>query len=631
MSLAIRENPAATHREPLCAGAVPKIIAPAGLTLCIVAFALTQHGYARIANDAVLYAFAALARLHPRSLGHDLYLTVGVQDRFTVFSPLVAEVIRVLGVQRAASLVTLVSEFGFFGCGWLLARRLMPERLAILSMALLVMLPTTYGQGHIFTYVEPFMTPRVPAEALVLAGLLAFVCRRVIIGSLCMAGATVLHPIMAAAGLAFLFIWIVAIPRPRLALTISLGALAALAATAAWAPFGPISKFDAAWFEFLYYGGKYLFPSQWGLHAWAHASVPLAVLLVGLIVASQGRTRSMCLCALAVGLGGLVLSLVGADLLHIVVIAQAQPWRWLWLTNALAVILTPLIFQDCWQRRDAGRAAAVLIVAAWVCIDESYVPIIGVLAILIAATAPHITQRRQARLLLIGAYSILVFSLVALVQYILGVSQALARVPPNPELFNSTYLLQLRRLLPWQAGGILPAGLFLAAWRAGMHRRSLVSALSVLMLGIGLCSAVAPYAWQSWYGWAIAQIPQRTYEEFAPWRRAVPRSAQVIWGSRAFPTWFLLHRPSYLSHDQMSASVFSERLTRDLTHRAQVIRSVEESTDEPRKVVARTCRSSPMLGFYVSQVDAGPTPYPILENPRGHGYLRLYRCANYRE
>lgn len=631
MSFVIREALSAARRPAMQAESHPGVSASVGLVLCILAFSMTQHGYARIANDAVLYAFAALARLYPHSLGHDVYLTVGIQDRFTVFSPLVAPVIRVLGLARAASVITLVSQLGFFTCGWLLARRLMPPSLALVSVALLVMLPSTYGQGHIFTYIEPFMTPRVAAEALVLVGLIAVLGRRILLASLCMAAATTLHPILASAGIAFLFVWYLALPRPKLAIALAIGGFALLAATAVLFPFSPISQFDASWFAFLYQGSHYLFPSRWSFLAWAHACVPFTVLSIGAIRARGGLTRSVCLTAILIGVGGLALSLLGADLLHIVVIAQAQPWRWLWLTNALSVIMTPLVFRECWQEGDASRAAAVLIGAAWICVDEPYVPLMGLLAVLIASSAHRVRQPRQARLLLVGAFAILAFGFVALVQYVLGVGKALSLISPNPTLFSSPYLLDLRKFLPWQAGGIIPACIFLSLWWLATHRRGIRSSFLVLALGVAISGATAQYAWNSWDRWAIAQIPGPLYAKFAPWRHAIPDDAQVLWGQRAFPVWFLLHRASYLSHDQMSAAVFSERLTRELNQRGRAVYSIRKYTQDPRQVVALTCRNSPALGFYVSQVNAGPTPYPSIENPRGAGNLYLYRCADYRE
>jgi hypothetical protein len=53
---------------------------------CVIAWALS-HGYRGLFHDAGLYTLQALARLTATSLGHDLFLRFGSQDRYTIFSP----------------------------------------------------------------------------------------------------------------------------------------------------------------------------------------------------------------------------------------------------------------------------------------------------------------------------------------------------------------------------------------------------------------------------------------------------------------------------------------------------------------------------------------------------------------
>jgi len=196
----------ASHSDiPDTAAVTMSRVALAGLTLCLIGFWLLQHPYGGLIQDSVLYAMGAFARLQPGSLGHDIYFSAGSQDRYTIFSPLVAGVIRLVGVGRAAALATAVSQAALYLAGWVLARRLMSARLAILSVALLVLLPSLSGSKHIFWYTEDIMTPRVPAEALVLAGLACVLGRRYLAAALCFGGAMLLHPLMGAAGLVMLY------------------------------------------------------------------------------------------------------------------------------------------------------------------------------------------------------------------------------------------------------------------------------------------------------------------------------------------------------------------------------------------------------------------------------------------
>ena len=605
-------------------------IAMLGLVLCIAAFWMIQHPYERIVHDSILYCFSALARLYPQSLGRDIYLTVGVQDRFTVFSPIAASVIRAFGLERGASLITFLAQIAFYICGWLLARRFMSATYAILALALLVMLPPIYGDRHIFSYAEGFMTPRLPSEVFVLCALTAWLGRQHVLGALCLTAAVLLHPIMAEAGFVLLFMLLVGLPKPRIALAIVGGSMIAIAAVAYMTPFGPIAIFDAGWFHLLYSRGGYLFPSRWGLVDWAHASIPLSVLAAGWCSTEEPRVRSVCAAALLTGLAGLVISLIGSDLLRIVVITQAQPWRWLWLCNALAVLVTPLVLRGCWRGQGVSRSAAVLLAAAWVCIDEPYAPAIGIFAILLAGFGGHVLDRRSAKAILFGACAVLVLGFLALAQFVYGVVKDVALIPPDNVLYDSRYLLELRVLKPWQAGGVVPALIFLAGWWTATHRKDMPSALAVLTLGMGLCGAFGQFSWNAWINWPRAQIPKALYAEFAPWRQAIPQSATVLWGDFSFPTWYLLHRASYWSRDQMAASVFSEPLARELARREYVILGLERATSKPRRALSRICRNDPVLGYIVSPVNAGPTPYPQLSDVGGKGFVRLYRCADFK-
>jgi len=393
-------------------------------------------------------------------------------------------------------------------------------------------------------------------------------------------------------------------------------------------PFGPVARFDHGWFHLMYSRTEYLFPSRWRLTDWAHASVPLATLAVGAVAGTEPLMRKMCASALVLGLCGLAISLAGADLLQIVIVAQAQPWRWLWLTNAMAVILIPLIFRDCWRAGDAARAGALLLAAAWVCIDEKFVLLIVPIAIAVAAFAGRVSNPRIARLMLGAATIVLIIGLLVLVGFVRDVQRDLASIAPDRAVFTSRYLLALRHWKVWQAGGIAPFAVFLGAWWVAVRKRSLCSALAVLVLGVALCAAFAEFAWNSW---TRADISANQYQAFAPWRRAIPPSAQVLWvGGSAYPTWFVLERPSYWSRTQMAASVFSEKMARALALREYVLTGLQV-TNDPAADLVRLCRANPPLAFLVNPADMGPTPYPVvvIRQP-DRVRLRLYRCADYR-
>ena len=157
--------------------------------------------------------------------------------------------------------------------------------------------------------------------------------------------------------------------------------------------------------------------------------------------------------------------------------------------------------------------------------------------------------------------------------------------------------------------------------------RRLGSLLAVLALGTTLSLACVHFAWNAW---TRIDYPERLYTEFAPWRAAIPPTAEVLWLGSAFPVWYLLERPSYWSNTQMSASVYSEEMARALARRELILNS-QHTAGDPHADLVGICKNNSALAFFVGPVDMGPTAFPPVEvNKNGFDTVRLYRCADYR-
>ena len=166
-----------------------------------------NHAYNGIFHDARLYLLQAIARSHPDSLTHDLFLSFGSQDRYTLFSGPYAAFIALAGIPLAAALGTALSQCALVLSGWVLARALMADRLALVGIVGFVALPGFYGPGHVFSVIEGFLTPRMLAEALVLLSLAALLKARYATGSVALIMAALVHPIIAAAGVICVTSW----------------------------------------------------------------------------------------------------------------------------------------------------------------------------------------------------------------------------------------------------------------------------------------------------------------------------------------------------------------------------------------------------------------------------------------
>ncbi len=613
----------------------------AALSLLVVAAWMLQHPYAGLIHDAQIYTLLALARLHPQHLSHDIYLRFGSQDSFTAFSALFAEAIRWFDLDPAAAVLTLASQIAFFGCAYLLLRRLMPARLALLGVGLLAVLPTDYGAFDIFHTTENFLTPRLAAEALVLAALAAGAASRHVLGGACLLLAMALHPIIASAGIALALCAFVAIPRPRLALVLfGCGLLVSLPLVAAGhlALFG---RLDPVWFQVVRENSTFLFPSEWPLRDWSRASVPLAVLASGYLTSRDDRVRRLCAASLVMTAAGLLLTLVYGDLLRVIIAADAQMWRWLWLTTVLAIGLAPAIARDCWNHKPGMRAVPIALAAAYLVRSRPEALLLSLGAVACAALADRSKNARAARLLLIGSSLAFVASLAAYLFFSFSYHEL-----NTPSGSTDSVIVQVVR--EHTRDGIACAAVLVIVWNLSERLASVRAAAVLWATAVLACAAVGPVTLRSWTHF---HYTRRFAAQFAQWRRQIPPQAEVMWSEVPVGTWYLLDRPSYYSAAQVPGPTFSRIKALEIERREQVIHKALEagssakvapskSDEEALLVYADRARpeqlavmcEDPALAYVVTWSDLGATPFePIAPDPeKPRNRLHLYGCGGFR-
>lgn len=628
----------------------------AAIIFTTVVIWMLQHPYEGLEyNDASLYSFFSLARLHPASVGTDVLVRFGSQDSFTLFGPIYAAAIRFLGLEPAASLLAFCGQLLLFTAAWRLARQLLPTQQALLAVGLLVALPADYGAQHFFRYVESFLTPRPFAEAAVLAALAANLAGRNILATVCLLGAAVLHPIMAVAGFVMLGCLRFAIPRPRLAVSVTAAAALAALLPTLIVPAGAFAPFDAEWLGLFSSGVSYLFLGEWSPEDWAYLAVPVALLAMGAITSTTDRVRNLCLAALLTAACSLAVNAIYVDLLHSVIFTQMQPWRWLWLVQCLAVLLLPQIVRDCWQMRPAGGAGLVLLAASWVLsrsISDPYVASGCVALAGIAVFVIHGIRNAQLnRPLMLGAALLLLgtigYNLVFKVLYI----------PLNPLTTGDSRLIDPQTVHVWGSDGILYAITLVGVWWVAarpLHR------FGPILLGAGaaaLACILTPYAWHSWNNFPF---PPSLYAQFAGWRALLPLDAQGIFPRTPIGDWYLLERASYYSPHQGAGDIFSRAKAVEIHRRGRLVTTVDDqSHNRPvaSPLPARTltsahnesipetpdlneigltllCEQDPAFDFYVAQTRLGlpATGGVIIPNPnKPANQFHLYRCADIRK
>ncbi len=523
------------------------------LLLCVLTWALS-HPYRGLIHDAGLYTLQAMSRLHPGTLSGDAFLRFGSQDAFTIFSPLYAWAIQVFGVEPAAALLTFGSQLALFTSAWLLARSVSTARMTMLGLCILVAIPGYYGADRVFTCIEAFLTPRMLAEALVLAGLACLLRERPVLATALMLLAALFHPIIATAGCAALLCATVAIPYPRTACILVAGGLALAALVS--------GSIDAEWLALIKLRSPYLFLGNWQLQDWAPCTVALATLIAGQGSCLEGPTQKLCRVVLITTLGGIALTAIACDALHLLLLTQLQPWRCLWLGTAVAALMLPLILMRSWQSGLPGRTRCALLLAAWLFASNEFA--LEVL-VLLAFTSAISTRLAPAHFRWVYRGALLMLA-VALTW----------RVAVNLEFSDAYYLdpgvpLWIRRTMSFVHDGSVPASIAAAAVWLGTAPAS--RGKRVLLAGAALAVAIAALylAPLTWRAWSYQEFSPRLVTQYAPLRAALPAHAEIFVPQGPLAAWLLLDRQSYLSVTQTSGLVFSRAASFEFQRRAMAL------------------------------------------------------------
>jgi len=593
--------------------------------LCTGTWALS-HRYLGIFHDANIYTLQALSHLSG-SLRQDVFLKYGSQDRFTLFSPIYARAIQALGVEPAAALLTGLSQAALIAGAFALARALMPSYFALFGVATLIALPGDYGADRIFTCIEPFLTPRMLAEALTLGGIAAALTSRRLVAGLLILLAALLHPVMAAAGIATLFCLEVVPRHPRMAAALCLAGVALITLLTLINPIGSLVQFDPQWLALIESRSPSLFLANWGLDDWSRAAVPLATLALGSDVLRNDKARTLSRATLIAVLGGFALTGIACDLLHLVLFTQLQPWRWGWLGTVVAAVLLPTLLGTLWVRDSAGRSSALSLIAAWIFASNPY----AIAAATAAVAVPALLQRlkpNEVRWVLWGACALLAIAVVW-------------RVASNLQFTDAHYLdlrtpLWIRRSMSFVHDGTAPLALMALVWWLGRSPHGRPGIVILCLLTAAGCCALLP---QTWAAWTTRDYPPQRIADFGAMRAIIPAGTAVFWPESPVATWLLLDRPSYLSGMQTVGMVFSrdsalelQRRTRRLAATIAPAAFLDFNSAGPGLELSPTqleqaCASG-AFEFMVTATDLGEEPLAAVQSAAAPTAkkIRLYRC-----
>jgi hypothetical protein len=511
---------------------------------------LLSRPFPGVHHDGRLYVGDALAKLDPGGVGRDLIFVHDGQFGFSLYTPLLARLIAVLGVSGATLAIVVVTLLLWFAALALLVERLLVDRPPAerwIALVFAAILPPLYGAMNVIGFGEPYATPRGLAEAAGLLGMASYLSgRRILALIACLLG-MLFHPIMGLCAAAAIGLAICLEDRRWLwAGLVALGV--AVIAGLLRLPLADriVTVMDPAWRAIVETRSPILFPSLWSAETWGRLTVQAGTLAAAASLLT-GAPRRLALGALAAGLAGVGASALLADHLSLLLFLQAQTWRTLQPMAVLATIGLALVCVEAPKKGAMGLIGLAFLGMAWMIRGIGDLGLLAApvgLAFLLLGDRARLSRPRLYGAVAVGVLGAALVGYGALRSYALR--ETLARLPEAwPFSQGLVWASDLPALL---IAGVL--GLWMArSWKA--PRRS------VRFGGLLLVGLLATLLWDD----RSAYIRQRDMGRDPVLVSLMSaRPGDVLWLAGDVEPWIVAGRPSWISKVQSAGVVFSRPL-----------------------------------------------------------------------
>ncbi len=529
--------------------------APAGPAfLFIVALCFFASPYGGIEGDALIYMARAVADLDPAGVGRDIMFTDDGQAGFTVFRIIAARLTAVVGLRATAESLAVINVLAWCGAVAAFSGLFVEGRARGLLVLCAGLLPSFYACFPVWEARDFVATPRPLSEACVLLALAALGSGRGLPAALLLAAAASLHPIMALPGLAVTLLLLGLRDRRWFALAGVVLVGAVIAAALGTPVFARLAVLvDAEWLAMLRARSPYLFLSQWSPQTLAPLSVQVVTIVIGAGLC-RGFARAALLAVLAVAAVGVAVAWVFGDLVPVLLVVQAQPWRALWLVSAAAMPMAGFCVLHLIRRGSLGRIAAACLALAWLSFDAvPATPLAAGLALGLARAAGS-----QRPVLSRGLEPAILALLAALAAFAKGQKlYAVATFAGDHFAASDLFGLVMRVGIP--ALVLLPIATLWAARRGRGVRPLTVSLLLVVLFGGVVLT------WDR-RAEATRRIEANVHDP-ALVALTASHSGEVLWLGND-DEWYWLGRPQWNSMVQGASIVFSRSLAAHWHERA---------------------------------------------------------------
>jgi hypothetical protein len=532
-------------------GAWPGLLAAFGLFLL-------SRAYPGVHHDGRLYVAAALAKLDPSGVGKDLMFVHDGQFGFSLYTPLLARLIDLLGLSGGAmAIVALTLALWFAAAAWMVERFLADRPPAVRWAALIFVaaLPPLYGPLNAIGYAEPYATPRGLAEAAGLAGMAAYLSGRRILSLAACAVGMLFHPIMGLCSAAAIGLALCLEDRRWLWAALAGVALVAVAGLLRL-PLADriVTLMDPAWRAVVEKRSPIVFPSEWPIETWSLMALHVCGLAAGAVLL-RGAPQRLAWGALAAGLLGVAVSAVLGDGASLLLFLQLQTWRMLQPTAVLAAACLAVLAVELPRRGPLSLWGLTLFGVAWMFRGVGHLALVLAPAGLLCVLWGERIAFSRPKYLAGAAIGVLAASAIACgVLRVIDLSGFLAGMPPTwPFSLGFAWSSEAPSLVI-----VLGVGAWLASgWKAPPRAVRIAGAIGIAVLALALWDDRSPSVRLRDQGRDPTLIEM-----------TASRPGEVLWLLGDVEPWVLMGRPSWSSGVQSAGVVFSRPLSLEMKDRA---------------------------------------------------------------
>lgn len=288
-------------------------------------------------------------------------------------------------------------------------------------------------------------------------------------------------------------------------------------------------------------------PFLWKASYWSTLGLTVGICVSGIMLLSDWR-RHLLIAATIVSLFSVVAALIGADLMHNVLLIQTQVWRALWLLYFFSYLAAGVLFFRLSELKNDGFVLIFTVAFSWI-INLTLAPYLGLIFGCIALFVSILRLRSKCRPLPFALQVAIIFSEVLLFFFIF-LGFVIWRLKDGLEIINSGILFGGAfghpTLISFTV--IIVAGLFALRLWPGVGKKLLVPVAGFLIF------IVSVSVWGRGDIWSSVFSKNYPIQSFEP---HLTSDAQVYWEGDPRGAWLGLRRPSYISFMQGGGLLFN--------------------------------------------------------------------------